>query len=156
MKHLFALLQLFLIFQIVLNANLLSYAKKNQSLTSTKINSITNEQTLNSFNGKYYCKLLSDGNLAVYSTPLLNGLGRDNEIYNSNIPNKGNAPHTLTMQQDGFLVIRDRDGTETWKKGGNNRGPGPYMVVMENGGNLAIFNGDNNYFWGTETGGRKF
>ena len=155
MKHLFALIQLFLIFQIVLNANLLSSSKKNLSKVSSKDNILPNEKTLNSLNGAYYCKVQNDGNFVIYSTSKINQLGRDNPIWASNSLNKGAAPYQLKMQEDGNLVLGDSKNNAIWSSNVYNVGVGPYMVVMQDDGNLVVYDIQNKAIWAAGTSWKK-
>ena len=157
MKHLFALIKLFLIFQIVLNSHLLSSAKKkNLSQASSMINILGNEMSLTALNSNYYAKVQNDGNFVIYSTKQTNGIGRDNAIWASNTQNKGKAPYQLKMQEDGNLVLSDSDKNGVWASNVYNVGWGPYAAVMQDDGNLVVYDVNGKVVWASGTNGKKF
>lgn len=57
----------------------------------------------------YHLSVQNDGNLVVYDA-------NNRAIWNAGTQNKGNAPHTLTMQDDGHLVLKGVAGTVWWSK----------------------------------------
>ncbi len=147
MKQLFALLVLFLIFQIVLNSNLLSSANKKLLQALTKLNTISNGQSLTSLNKGYYAKVQDDGKFAIYSTGNFNGSGSDKLIWAASTVMGGAAPYLLKMQEDGNLVLSDARNSVIWSSGVYNVGKAPYMVVMQDNGSLVVYDSTPAAIW---------
>lgn len=88
-----------------------------------------------------YCYVImqGDGNLVEYrgSTP----------IWSSHTSEEGDAPYILYMQEDGNLVVYDRDGDSIWSSQTSERGVKPYTFKIEDDGNLQIVDGVGSIIW---------
>ena len=151
MKFLFALLQIFLIFQIVLTANLLSSNKKNLQNVSIKTDILQNEQSLVSTNLLYSARLQKDGNFVVYSAAAFNGQAKDIALWASGTNGKGAGPYRVVMQDDGNLVLYDSNNAAPWATGTNGKGVAPFRAVMQDDGNLVVYDSQNKVLWATGT-----
>jgi len=60
----------------------------------------------------------------------------------------------LVMQDDGNLVIYEKNGTYKWATGTNGKGTGPYRLMMQTDGNLVIYDSKNAAIWATGTNGK--
>jgi|DEB0MinimDraft_4_1074332.scaffolds.fasta_scaffold25755_2 hypothetical protein len=76
---------------------------------------------------------------------------------------RGTCPGTLTsqnqmyrvvMQNDGNLVIYDRQDKYHWSSGTSGQGTAPYKFVMQEDGNLVIYDVDGSSTWNSGTAGR--
>jgi len=160
MKSIIALLQLFLIFQIILSAHLLSSTKKNLSMNRQNYNGdiLFQEESLVSPNLQYYVKMQQDGNIVVYSTALTNASNpsTDRPLWNSNTIGKGRSPYFLKMKNDGNLVMYDSKNTPYWASNTRNKGVAPFLLSMQNDGNLVLLDSNNAILWTSGTSGRRF
>jgi len=158
MKCLFALLQLFLIFQIVLNASLLSSANKalmNSEQAAQITDTLGQNQVLLSPSQNYYLLLQSDGHLLLRSNGSTNGKGQDNLIWSSGQYGRGKGPYSLVLRQDGYLVVNDSTGWSlfTWTK--NIFGLPPYTLTLQDSGNLVVTDSKGNTVSQTNTAGKQ-
>ena len=146
MKCLFALLQLFLIFQIVLNSSLSSSNKNSAGVTQIMPDTLYMNQVLQTNSQLYFLAMQGDGNLVLYSKGSLSGRGNDFPLWSSNTQNKGLAPWSARITKEGFLTITDINGIQTYN---SSKSPnalktsqppvGPYKLVMQEDGNLVIY-----------------
>jgi len=60
----------------------------------------------------------------------------------------------LIMQDDGNLVVYDKQGNFKWASGSNGKGTGPYRLMMQTDGNLVIYDKNNVATWATGTNGK--
>jgi hypothetical protein len=60
----------------------------------------------------------------------------------------------LVMQDDGNLVIYEKNGAYKWATGTNGKGTGPYRLMMQTDGNLVIYDSKNAAIWATGTNGK--
>jgi len=161
MKCLFALLQLFLIFQIVLNSSLLSSANKalmNNEQAAQNTGTLTNDQILLSKNQNYYVKMQSDGNFVLYSNGSTNGKGSDNAIWASGSNGKGKGPYRLEVQSSGYLVLYDSNNVSLWVNyTSSGIGVAPFLLVVQNNGDLQTLDSSNppKVNWSLGTAGRQ-
>ena len=133
MKFIFSLLQLFLIFQVVLN-----------------LSEIVEEQHLTSQNNEYAAKLhKEDGNFCLWSLPSWKYL------WSIETRNAGKAPYRLKMEDDGNLVLYDSTNKSCWSSNSANKGQAPYSLKMQNDGNLVIYDNSSKAVWASGTNGRK-
>lgn len=86
-------------------------------------------QRLETADRRYTMVLQADGNLVVYSP--------SRALWASNTVGKNVA--YLSMQEDGNLVLYDRQGKAVWWSGTNGRGPS--RLLMQEDGNLVTYNG---------------
>ena len=157
MKLLLAILQVFLILEIVLNSRLRTSAK-----TSSELRTNQNELTyrIQSKNKNYYAQLNGSGQFQVFSTAPSNGKPSDNLIWNSFTDKgkkgngQGSAPFKVVMQQDGNLVIYDKNRA-IWASDTNGKGSAPFSVIMQDDGNLVIYDSGNKPTWASNTMGRR-
>ena len=138
MKFLFALLQLFLIFQVVLNLNILA---QNQSLFSP--------------NMFYKVTLEIDGNFVLWSTPAKNGSINYNYIWSIETRNKGSWPFYMKLQEDGNLVLFDKDNKGQWWSNTAGQGKAPYTLEMQDDGDVVVKDATPTTIWRSGTAGRK-
>ena len=157
MKCLLVLLQLVLIFQIVLNANLVSSAKKNLSTVKqlSRPDTLLGGQRITSNNGNYYLTMQTDGNLVHYSVASFNGRGRDFPIFATGTNGKGAGPYRAVLRDDGFIVIYDSFNAQIYKSMSNGPGVGPYTLTVEDDGNLVVRDSQNFTVVATGTVGAK-
>ena len=98
MKCLFALLQLFLIFQIVLNMSSLSSATKNMLKSKQQLSdTLLQGAQLLSSNLQYSLRMQTDGNLVLYSTGSTNGRGQDFALWASGTNGQSTGPYKAVM-----------------------------------------------------------
>ena len=112
-------------------------------------------QSIESKNKKYFAKMQDDGNFVVYSSSSQNGKGKDNPTWASNTNGKGSGPFRCEMQTDGNLVVYDSNNSPTWASNTNGKGKGPYRTIMQDDGNLVLYDEDNKPLWATNTMGRN-
>ena len=157
MKCLLVLLQLVLIFQIVLNANLVSSAKKNLSTVKqlSRPDTLLGGQRITSNNGNYYLTMQTDGNLVHYSVASFNGRGRDFPLWASGTNGKGSGPYRAVMRDDGYLTIYDNNNSQIWQNPKNGPGVGPFNVVMQDDGNMVIYDSNNFVVIASNTNGQR-
>jgi hypothetical protein len=60
----------------------------------------------------------------------------------------------LIMQDDGNLVVYDKQGNYKWASGSNGKGSPPYRLMMQTDGNLVIYDKNNVATWATATNGK--
>ena len=138
MKFLFALLQLFLIFQVALNLNVLPQ-----------------DQSLFSLNGFYKGTVHTDGNFVLWSTPAYNQMGKNNFIWSIETRNVGTWPYNLKMQDDGNLVLLDANNKVCWSSNTAGQGKAPYSMVIQDDGNVHIYDSTPKSLWNSGTAGKK-
>jgi hypothetical protein len=67
-------------------------------------------------------------------------------LWRSNYPKPERGPYRLVMQDDGNLVMYDRENRPRWASGTYGRGQGPYSFELSPGGKLVII-GRNGPIW---------
>lgn len=88
-----------------------------------------------------------DGNL------VLSVIGNGNKtLWASNTNGKGVAPYTLTMQNDGNLVLADSKGENIWSSGTSNLGYGPYKLKIRDVNQLLVVDRDSTPLWSYDKG----
>jgi hypothetical protein len=60
----------------------------------------------------------------------------------------------LVMQNDGNLVIYEKNGSYKWASGSNGKGTPPYRLMMQTDGNLVIYDKNNVATWASGTHGK--
>ena len=60
----------------------------------------------------------------------------------------------LVMQDDGNLVIYEKNGTFKWATGTNGKGTGPYRLMMQTDGNLVVYDSKDVAIWNAGTNGK--
>jgi hypothetical protein len=58
------------------------------------------------------------------------------------------------MQNDGNLVVYEKNGSYKWASGSNGKGTGPYRLMMQTDGNLVIYDSKDSAIWATGTNGK--
>ena len=63
-----------------------------------------------------------------------------------------NGPYKLQMQEDGNLVIYDKNNAATWASSGGGGGKnGPYKLVMQDDGNLVVYDRNGRATWASQS-----
>ena len=138
MKFLFALLQLFLIFHVVLNQNILY---QNQSLMSLNV--------------LYKLTLHEDGNLVLRSTPARDTPNKSEHLWDIALRDKNAGPFFMVMQEDGNLVIYDRHNNARWSTSTHGKGKGPYQCVLQDDGVFVVLDVEGKATWDSRSAGLK-
>jgi hypothetical protein len=141
--------------QFVSNAHLKSNTLKVFSKLTTKQKELTQGQSLESKNKKYFAKMQDDGNFVVYSSSSQNGRGKDHPTWASNTNGSGTGPYRVDMQEDGNLVLYDSKNSALWASGTNGRGNGPYKTIMQDDGNLVLYDSEEKAQWASGTNGKQ-
>jgi len=150
MKCLFALLQLFLIFQIALNANIQS----DQPTYSYNVyNALTSPNYLESTRGAVILKMQDDGNVVLGQqlTPQFKRIPGGRALWSSGTYGKGVGPYTNTLTNDGYLVLTDSTQKELWRSTKNFYGVAPFSLSVLDAGNMQIQDANGNVVWDTNT-----
>jgi hypothetical protein len=141
------------------NRNLSIYDKNNMQTWSTAtsqavLDTLGNERILsqNSFlasnNHRFYVRLQDDGNFVLYNGP---DFQAKFAVWASNTGGVGQAPFRLVVQNDGNMVIYDRNGTATWSSNTWSQGVAPYRLVMQDDRNLVLYDSNNKATWSSNT-----
>jgi len=89
------------------------------------------DQSLVSRSSHHSLVMQGDGNLVLYSDRV--------PVWASQTQGKGMAPYTLRLQQDGNVVVYDRNNTPTWATGTIGKNQGPIRLVMQDDRNLCVY-----------------
>jgi len=109
--------------------------------------SLGSNQSLDSTSGVFRAVMQGDGNFVIYKNQ---GNSQD-VIWTSSTCNKGPLPCKLTMQDDGNLVIYNKNNQSTWASNTCGQGTSPFKLVMQNDGNLVIYQANGKSTWATNT-----
>jgi len=60
----------------------------------------------------------------------------------------------LVMQDDGNLVVYDKNGNYKWATGSNGKGTKPYRLMMQTDGNLVVYDSKDAAIWSSGTKGK--
>lgn len=102
-------------------------------------------QYLQSSNGVYYAVVKSDGNFVIYVS---RHVVPSNVIWSTNIvADEENGPYTLTLRDDGRLILLDFKGAERWNSVSSGRGAPEYCLKLEDDGNLVLRDGKGVLIW---------
>jgi hypothetical protein len=67
----------------------------------------------------------------------------------------GNAgssgPYKLQMQDDGNLVVYDKNNVATWATGGGGGRDSPYKLIMQDDGNLVVYDKNGRPTWASQS-----
>ena len=62
-----------------------------------------------------------------------------------------NGPYKLQMQEDGNLVIYDKNNAATWASGGGGGKEGPYKLIMQDDNNLVVYDRNGRATWASQS-----
>jgi hypothetical protein len=102
----------------------------------------TCSRVLISPDGSSVAKLSPEGMLVIY---------KNESRQWTNGANGKNGPYKLQMQEDGNLVIYDKNNVAKWASGGGGGSNGPYKLTMQNDGNLVIYDKNNAASWASQS-----
>ena len=94
--------------------------------------------------GKYVLRFSGSGNLELWNNDSRRLLWQSGT--------KGVSVAKMVMQDDGNLVIYDRNRRPLWSTGTNGN-DAAYLTLQEDG-NMVIYSQDNRALWHTDTNGR--
>ena len=120
----------------------------------TNLDTLENDQVLNqnsvliSKNQNFCARMQEDGNFVCY-----HGMNfqSQNAFWASNTGGIGLGPFRLVCQNDGNLVLYDRQGNATWSSNTWKQGTGPYRLVMQDDRNLVLYDRFNQPTWASGT-----
>lgn len=99
---------------------------------------------LASQNLQFFATIQSDGNFVIYKSEVFH---YKNAIWSSRTNGKGTPPYYLIMQDDGNLVIYDKEEKAIWSSKTHKMGKKPFCLKIANSGKLNIFDGENVMLW---------
>lgn len=95
----------------------------------------------------FYARLQSDGNFVIYTNA---NFDKNYAIWETNTDGKGHGPYTLRIQEDGNLVLYDRDVNPLWTSLTDGKGVGPFQLLLTDDGNLTLFDRNQSLIWDTD------
>ncbi len=100
-------------------------------------------------NGQYFARMMqNDGNFVLYND---RGFSSNNAVWDSKTSGKGQGPFRLIMQEDGHLVIYDRNNQPTWGNGTYNKGIQDGCLIMQDDRILVLYDKYGKPHWATNT-----
>lgn len=97
-----------------------------------------------SLNKIYFARLQDDGNFVVFKSNKFIPL---NAIWRSKNDGKGIGPYNLKMQNDGNLVVYDKNNKVMWSTETAKKGKFPFSLFIFENGSLGIIDGENHLIW---------
>src|SRR5690606_34699025 len=110
--------------------------KKKDKDTLGNDETLKENEYLKSKNGKYYARMQDYGNFVLYKS---DDFSASNAFWASQTGGIGNGPFRLIMQNDGNLVVYDKNYKPTWDSNSWNAGAAQYRLVMQDDRNLVIY-----------------
>jgi hypothetical protein len=150
MKFAIYLLNFILLINIITSNSIMS-------LQNWKKDTLSQDQRIESNNGKYFAIMQGDGNFVLYSVKGKNGRDRNFPTWNSGTHNKRGktAPYRVVMQNDGNAVLYDAKNKPLWASNSNGKGRPPYNFIMQDDGNLVLYDGSNSPKWASNTNNKQ-
>ncbi len=106
------------------------------------------EDYLRSTNDAYYAFMQRDGNFVVYTSSDFSPV---NAQWSSNSTGKGQPPFRLIMEDNGNLIIRDRNNVQIWSTHTAGKGAKPHHLIMQIDRNLVLYDGYHQPIWASNT-----
>lgn len=97
--------------------------------------------------GNYHFTMQSDGDLILYVS---RHFCPKNSLWNSETHGKSQGPFICMMQEDGNLVVYDRNNNPIWASGTNND-KNQNRLDLQTDGNLVIYNQNQSAVWSSGT-----
>ena len=105
--------------------------------------SLTAGQSLVSFDGRFHLTLQTNGDLII--------LNMDSIIWSSRTSFIGSSPYVLKMQNDGNLIVYDKDSCTIWQSNTACEDISSFYLAIQSDGNAVIYDSKEKPIWASYT-----